>query len=249
MLSLLNVHYHINKNIFFDESVSDDSFMIYNSRKIEDIFWNFAVLSEITTFKKVADDIYAKFEELKRKPCIYINSLEAETLKELIERKFMVKYTESWLRYGGEGLQNIHPVREIKTEEDFNEFKKLFSDIYGNILPQRSIYTPAYISCLQKTFEADHFYHFLCYENNQAVAGASLGFYNGYCMVYNLVTHPDFIDKGYTQSVLHACTQKCKEICGKEIYALVDADSATEKRMVKHGFKKVFTGYGLIKQL
>ena len=216
MLSLLNVHYHINKNIFFDESVSDDSFMIYNSRKIEDIFWNFAVLSEITTFKKVADDIYAKFEELKRKPCIYINSLEAETLKELIERKFMVKYTESWLRYGGEGLQNIHPVREIKTEEDFNEFKKLFSDIYGNILPQRSIYTPAYISCLQKTFESDHFYHFLCYENNRAVAGASLGFYNGYCMVYNLVTHPDFIDKDIPNPLFTPVRKNVKRFAEKK---------------------------------
>lgn len=247
MLSLLNVHYHINKDIFFDESVSDDSFMIYNSSKIEDIFWNFAVLSDITSFKKVANDIYTKFDELNRKPCIYINALEADTLRELLEQRFMVKYTESWLRYSGEGLQNVHPVKEIQSEADFKEFEKLFSKVYDTKLPQRSIYTSAYIPFMIKTLSSDHFYHFLCYENGQAVAGASLGFYNGYCMVYNLVTHPDYMDKGYTQSVIHACTQKCKEICGKEIYALVDADSVTEKRLLKHGFKKIFTGYGLIK--
>lgn len=90
MLSLLNVHYHINKDIFFDESVSDDSFMIYNSSKIEDIYWNFAVLSDITSFKKVANDIYTKFDELNRKPCIYINALEADTLRELLDRKSVV---------------------------------------------------------------------------------------------------------------------------------------------------------------
>lgn len=245
MLNLLNVHYHIQKGIFFEDNIVTDTFTIYNSKKIDDIFWNYAILSELSSFKKTAGDIFQKFREIKRKPCVYINAIQSNDLRELQEEKFIVKYTESWLRYNGSPLQYRHPVRKISTEKEYKDFTSLFSQVNSKRYPDCGIYTPAYLPLMNETYNSPNFSHFIAYEENCPVAAAAMGHYNGYCIIYNLATLPEYQGKGYTQSVIRACIDRCKELGGKEIFALVNSDSSIERWLMKHEFKKIYTGYGL----
>lgn len=245
MLDLLDVHYHIQKNIFFDDNIVTETFTIYNSKMINDVFWNYAVLSDLSPFRKTYRDILHKFEQINRKPCVYINSNQSNDLRDLLEQKFLVKYTESWMRYNGSKLENFHPIQEVASEKEFKDFVSLFTQVNNLRFPDCGIYTPSYMPFISKTYNIPNFHHFIAYDNHRPVAVAAMGHYNGYCIIYNLSTLPEYRGKGYTQSVIRACIDKCAEIKGKEVYVLVNADSPIEKWLFKHDFKKVYTGYGL----
>lgn len=245
MLNLLDVHYHIQKDKIFDDNVSTDAFTVYHSKKINDIFWNYAILSELSSFKKNSKDIFRIFDKLQRKPCVYINSIQSNDLRDLQEEKFIVKYTESWLRYNGSPLKYFHPVKQIYTEQEFKDFTSVFTQVNNLKFPDCGIYTPAYMPFINQSFHSPNFSHFLAYDNNRPVAAAAMGHYNGYCIIYNLATLPEFQGKGFTQSVILACIDKCREIKGNEVFALVNADCGIEKWLMKHEFKKIYTGYGL----
>lgn len=245
MLNLLNLHYHIHENLFFDNCIIRDTFTVYSSKAIDDIFWNYANISELSSFRKSHKDILADFEALHRKPCIYINSSQSNDLRDLLEAKFIVKYTEEWLRYDGSKLESPQKTRQVSTKDEFNDFTTLFNLSNNLKFPHSDIYTSNYIALMNKTFSSSNFHHFIAYDNNIPVAVASLGYYNGYCIIYNQATHPDYRGKGYTQSLIKACIDKCQEMNGKEVYVLVNADSTIEKWYLKHDFKKIYNGYGL----
>lgn len=244
MLNLLNVHYHIQRESFFSEAISEDAFTIYHSRKIDNIYWNYVVLSEVASFKKNSAEIYQRFEELNRKPCVYINAIDTDKLRDLLDEKFVVKYTESWLRFSGKEVAETQLVKEVKTKKEHKDFLDLFGEVQEIRKTCWNIHTTYLVD---QMLNLKNYYHFICYDNSRAVGVVSLGCYNGFCIIYNLAVHPDYIGKGYFTSLIAACVRKCREIKGHEIYALVETGSRREKWLLQNSFVKVSTGYGLCK--
>lgn len=239
MITLLELHYNIQKDLFFAEKIVLDSYTIYHSKNLDHIYCNYAVISELTSAGKIFQNISAAFAQLERKPCIYINANQINDLRELQDQKAQVRYIESWLRYDGDELECFHPAK-IVSPADYDNYLQLFSSIDNNseykIMPQ-------YIEAVKASLSSPRYHHFIAYDGKKPVSIASIGSYNGYSMIYNLFTHPNYRGKGYTQSVIGSCINKFKEINGKEIYILLPSNSHMEKWYVKNGFKKIYTGY------
>lgn len=241
MITLLELHYHIQKDLYSAEKIVSDSYTIYHSRNLDNIYCNYAVLSELTSAGKMFKSISEDFSKLGRKPCIYINANQVNDLRELQDQKAQVRYIENWLRYEGEKLEEHHPV-EALSPNNYGDYLKLFEDPNNNIEYKM---LPEYISAVKTSFSSPHHYHFIAYDGKTPVSIASVGSYNGYSMIYNLFTRPDYRSKGYTQSMICSCIDKFREIKGKEIYILLPSNSHMEKWYVKNGFKKIYTGYGM----
>lgn len=244
MINLPELHYQIQKGMFFSDKFSSDSYDIYYSNAIDDIYWNYAVVSDVASLNTHFNDICEIFTKIGRKVCFYLNFNQSSDLRDLQEHQIKVNYSENWLRYDGRKLENPCKAKLVETSNEREDFMKVFLAVnslkYGG--PQAS---DSSIHALRESFDNSKYSHHITYEHGKPVSIATLGTYNGYCMIYNLATLPEFRGKGYTLSVVHHCVEKFKEIGGKELYIQTPHNSDIEKWYLGQGFKKVFAGLGL----
>ncbi len=241
MITLLELHYNIQKGLFFSDKIVTETYTIYHCTDQKSAYCNYAIISDLTSAKKSLGAISEDFAKLERQPCIYINATQINDLNELQEQKIQVRYTESWLRYDGVEIEEVHPVK-IVDADNIEDYMEVYSKPENNFAFK---VTPEYLKGVRKCLASPNFYSFIAYDGRRPVSTVSLGVYNGYCMIYGLVTNKEDRGRGYTQSVLSACIKKFKEINGKEIYVLQPSNSYLEKWYVQHGFKKILTGYGM----
>ena len=239
MINLVDLYYNINKDIFFTDKISSDAFTIYTNNQISDIMWNYAAISNLSSLRKNYDEICHIFQSLNRQPSFYLREDQRNDICELVSRQILIKYPESWLRFDGGDVEALHQVTFVQSAQEKEDlirlFKSLNTDYYKNM--------PDFINLFEKTFSASNFYHFIAYHKQQAVSCAILGMYNGYALITHLQTLPEFQNKGYTSSVLHACVQQFLLLGGKELYIQVLNSDSQEKWCMKKGFKKMFNGY------
>lgn len=246
MRDILEIHYQIQKDIFFSDKIVNDNYNLYYSNDINDLYRNYAILSSVAPVKKIFDQVAFDFSKLGRKICVCLQSNQTEELKELLERKMRVNHTESWLRYDGVDLETFHPICSLSGQKGCDDFVKFLK----NACEKKGFegmenITPTYLSSVIKSFDSEKYFHFVAYENDIPVSVATLGSYKGYSMIYNLVTLPEYRGRGYTQSIVKACIDKHVELGGKEIYIQITKDSQIEQWYANNGFKKLFVVYGL----
>lgn len=239
MINLVDLYYQINKDIFFTDKISEEAFTIYTNKLLPDIVWNYAAISNLSALKKNYAEICDIFAKLNRRPSFYLREDQQNDMCDLINQKILIKYPESWLRYENDNIsqtQNTHQVKTKREQQVFLElFKKMNAQFYSDM--------ETFADLFQKTFSAQNFYHFMAYHQEQAVAIAVLGVYNGYAIISHLQTLPEYQGQGYTASILKSCINKFSELGGKELYIQLLNTAAQEKWCIKKGFQKMFNGY------
>lgn len=245
MLSLLELYYQTQKDVIFTDKISSDKYTIYCSNRINDIYRNFAVVSNIVSAKNVLDDIEKDFKAINRKPCIYINSSESSELKDLQERKWKVVYMDSWLRYEGKEIPSHHPVKQVETDVEKQDYLKIFQEYYrGNVHDLNESIDNVFEDVLKK----DSFRHYISYDGKRPVAIASLGHYNGHYMIFNLACDPEYYDKGFRSSIISTCIEQMKAVNGNSLNLKISSSSNYERWFSQNGFRKTISAYGLVPQ-
>lgn len=247
MLNLLDLYYQLQHGMYFTNKITTDSYSLYYSNILNDTLWNYAVVSDISPLSKIYDDIVHDFKRVNKKPCFYISSTQTEDFKFLQDKKYRVDFARSWLRYDGKGLESKFNVRQALTEQDKEDFIKVYTEVIQENSTDKS-YTnlsPAHLDVLKKSFFSPQYHHFIAYYDQLPVSIITLGIKDGYGMLCNLATSTSYRGKGYAQSVLKSAIDWWKENNGKELAVRVVHNSNAEKLLYKHNFKKVFVSYSL----
>lgn len=243
MLSLLELYYKTQKDVIFTDKLVSDKYTIYCSSKINDIYRNFAVISNVISAKNVLEDLAKDFKTIGRKPCIYINSSESAELRDLQERKWKVVYMDSWMRYEGKEIIPTKVIKEVKTETEKRDYLYIFENYYkGNINDVKESIADVFDEVLKK----DSFKHFIAYDGKTPVAIASIGNYNGHYLIFNLACNPEHYGKGYRSSIISACIEQMKAVNGLSLNLKISANSNYEPWFAQNGFRRTIKGFGLI---
>lgn len=90
---------------------------------------------------------------------------------------------------GGE-IEEVHPVK-IVDADNIEDYMEVYSKPENNFAFK---VTPEYLKGVRKCLASPNFYSFIAYDGHRPVSTVSLGVYNGYCMIYGLVTNKE--DRG-----------------------------------------------------
>ena len=239
MLTRFELHYNIQKGNFFTNKIVFDTHTIYYSENMSAYYFNYAVVSDLRSVSSLMEEIRADFAKINRKPCIYINANQLSELRDLQKHNMQVRFSESCLRFDGEEIKTLHQIVPVD-EKNIHDFIEVYKK-------QENIHTfrleADYQNGLFKALKNPDFYNIVAYDGKRPVAIASMGQYNGFYMIYSLATDKEYFGKGYSQTVLGACTNKFKELNGKALYVMQQANTGLEKLYIQNGFKKIFTGH------
>lgn len=242
MLTLLELHYQTQNGLTFTNKLENEKFTIYHSSVINDIYRNFAVVSNIMSALSMLDDLRQEFHKINRKPCIYLNASESHELRDLQDNKWKIMFMDTWMRYQGDEAKMPHQAYNVQTPKQVKDFIYIFEKFYrGNIANLEQEIPEVFDKSLQK----ENFRHYISYDGDVPTAIASFCEYNGHCLIYNFAADTEYYDKGYRESVLGACLKRMQEINAKSLNVKISNSSNFERWFTQHGFRKTISAYGL----
>ena len=243
MINLVDLYYQINKDIFFTDKINKEAFSVYYNRRLPEVMWNYAAISNLSSVQKNFDEICKIFAGLNKQTGFYLREDQKNDICKLIEHQILIKYPESWLRYDGKEVTSSHIAQKVKTPKQQQEFIKLFATLnkkyYQNI--------DAFTNVFQKTFSSDNFEHFLIYHEHRPVGFAVLSMYKNYALISHFQTIDEYAKAEWNNALLQACLQSYQQKNGQELYLQIVDNPALEKWSLKQGFQKMFNGYLLSK--
>lgn len=242
MMYLFELHYQIQKGIYFSGKVSTDAYNVYHSSKSDDMYWNYAIMSDLVPVKEIIEEIKSQFKKFDRPMCIYINSCQQKDLLYLQENKFRVNYTESWFRYDCDHLEGKVSAKQVETESDRENFIKIIKDYYGNPGFYGLNLTEDIIESLRESFNNEKYVNYIAYDGNIPAAVATIGNFNKYCMIFNIATRSEYENGIYQGAVMKSCIDHYKNIGGISLSMKTATNSKLEKWYEDNGFKKVYSG-------
>lgn len=242
MMNLFELHYQIQKGIYFSSKVATHAYNVYYSDKSTNMYWNYALLSDLVSPREVMDNIKKEFEKFERPVCVYINSNQQKDLFYLQEQKFKVNYTESWLRYDENIFEAPFSAKRVTSPEDRDNFIKIFSEIYGSPNAYGLILTPEIIQSLTASFDNEKYAHFISYNGKIPTAVGTLGCYNKYCMIFNLAARTEYADTLHRNAIIKSCVDYYHELDGLSLSLKMATNSTLEKWYIDNGFKKIYSG-------
>lgn len=239
MINLVDLYYQINKDIFFTDKISNEAFSIYYNKHLQEVMWNYAAISNLSTLQKNFEEICRIFTGLEKKIGFYLREDQKNDICKLIEHQIMIKYPESWLRFEAKGTDILTQAQKISTKQEQQGFVKLFSILNKKYYHNMSAFLPIF----EKTFSAQNFQHFLIYHEHRAVGLAILSMYKDYALISHLQTLPEFSSGEYYKNLFYACLKSFHEQKGKELYLQIIDNPTLEKWALKQGFNKMFNSY------
>ena len=69
MITLLELHYNIQKGLFFSDKIVTETYTIYHYTDQKSAYCNYAIISDLTSAKKSLGAISEDFAKLERQPC------------------------------------------------------------------------------------------------------------------------------------------------------------------------------------
>lgn len=248
MLNLFELSYQTQKDIFFSDKISTDYYTIYYSKKYSNMFWNYAILSDLVSINRSITSLKEQFQKLDRAFCIYINANQVLDLRDLQLQKLKINFSESWLRYEQEysALSDI-PVRLVKTPEEWKKFINVFCEAFGGPNFYWSSFFGDCVEALETHHDNPKLMHFVAYDKNgQAAAIATLARYNNHFMLFHPATAPSYKNRlEFLDAVMNHCLQKYKALNGETLGVKIVNNAVAEEWYGKYGFKKIHTGYRL----
>lgn len=243
MIHLFELQYHVQKGIYFTDKITTPCYDIYYSKNIPENYWNYAVISDLCSLKNVLKEVEQQFSSIGRPPNIYIYETRPQDLSELQKQRYRVDFTDSWLRYDNNTVKKSSvTAKRVLEKTDQENFVKLFSEFYCPPNPYFHKFYPEILLNLRASFENDNFAHFISYDGKIPVAAGTIGQYHNYCLLFNLSTHPDYINSDHRVAILNSCIEHYKQIGGLSLNLNLFTDYKLEKWYINNGFHKICSG-------
>lgn len=242
MINLCELRYRLQKGIYFSGKVDTFNYNIYYNNKLSDMYWNFALVSNIISIQNNIPDIVAEFKKLNRTPCIYINSLFTKELNEIQENKFRVNYTETWMRHEIEMPLSKYRGKKVEKEKECNGFIELFRNEYSVKNAYLQKIREEHIQELENCLKSSNTVHFISYENDTPVACASLGWFEDYYMIFNQSLNKEYDDSYHKEAIINSCIEYCKNHNGKSLIVKIATNRSLEKWYGSLGFRMIASG-------
>lgn len=242
MMYLCELRYRLQKGIYFTDKIETNNYSIYYNDKVADMYWNFALISDLVPAKHNIPAIIAEFKKLNRTPCIYINSLHTKELNEIQENKFRVNYTETWMRYEVELPMSKYRAKKVETEQEYRDFKELFEREYSVKNAYLEKVGEEHMRQLEVCLNSPNIVHFISYEKGVPAACASLGCFDGYYMIFNQSLNKEYDDTYHKNAVINSCIEYYKACGGKSLIVKIATNRALEKWYAAQGFKPISSG-------
>lgn len=251
MNKLMKWHFDVQKGMYFDYDISQESWCVFFSNIIEDGFWNYAVLPDNCNLSGILPAIEKMFVSVERTPSIYIINgerfpdvikyLEQNGYNKMSEESFMVFDAQLPMR-----LQKDMLIKQVMDEKTIHDFEEVFLNAYGGEKTPEQPYgelDKTYLDALIRSFSnREKFIHFVCYVGNTPVSVATLCFENGKGGIYNVGTLPNYRGKGYGTVATIECINEWKKRCGEVLFLQTETGSSVEQWYKKLGFKLEFIG-------
>lgn len=250
MEELMEAHFVVTKDQFFDHKQVINGYDVYLSDLITDSFWNFVLFSKGRISKKTLRIFDDFFQSVGRQTSIYLRGDDTYNKEFLKRNGFLLISEETFMTYEAQ----IEPraqgssanVVRVESAESISDFFEVFASAYGGEKSEEQPYgelDETYILSIKRSFAyKSKFFHFVCYDSGKPISIATLCFENGYGGIYSVGTNPAYRGKGFGTVATSACISKWQELGGKTLFLQTETGSDVEKWYFKLGFKKVFVG-------
>lgn len=243
MLYLFELHYQIQKDIYFTGKVANQNYNIYYNQIIPEMYWNYGTISNLLSVKNTLPDFVTEFKNIGRVPCIFVNSQNTKLFSEAIEQKFRVNFSESWLRYDNQLPTSDLRAKVVETEEDKDAFTKLFAQNFSEKNAYLEKITSDYLNLVRLSLSASHTKSFIVYEDELPVAAATIGSNNDYYMIFNLTTSHKNVNDKHREAIINSCIEYFSENSGRSLLVKISNDRLLEKLFCNLGFTQIAFGH------
>lgn len=258
MNKLIDWHFCVQKGMYFDELKITKDCSYFLSKTIKDSYWNYALFNDnVELDKLLIKNIESVFYAEDRVPCFYIVDEDTKLVEKLSAHGYDLLFEESFMVFQHKGVWDKNRddlyVKRVNGDKEIIDFMNVFVSSYGGEKTPEQPYgelDKTYYDALLNSFSnAEKFYHYICYMGSQAVSIATLCFDNMKGGIYNVGTVPCFRGKGFGSAVTNACIHQWKQMNGDVLFLQTELGSSVEKWYYKMGFKQMFIGRGLGKEV
>ena len=253
--NLLDKHFNVQKGMYFYEIKKEKNFLMFLSDKIEDCFWNYAIIKNpLVNLKQTIEEIENSFKSLQKDSCLYlVEKIDSKILDLIDLLGYSEENSETWLTFDNPQIVDVtHCVKKVCDKTTREDFLSVFIDSYCGEFTLDSPYgalPETYIQSLKRTLRnCKKFIHFVVYdENNVPVSIASLCVYRDYAGIYNVGTRPVYRKRGFGTDATMACINYAAKEHLKFILLQTEENSNVEKFYRKIGFRPEFVGKMYVK--
>ena len=251
------INIHLNSKLFFSKQFIKQDYNICYSDLIDDFYYNFAYLKNNNidfnnTFKTIKDELL----KLNRQSVLYITSnlLDSRLEKYLIEKKYELLYTDSWLI-----LEDINKFSSFKSPLGFTTCRldKAMADTFAKTVmlgfsgenpddPYDNLSDGYEKSIAKSVLESNDDYkiiHYVGQKDGNIISTASAVCKNNSANLYNITTNKKYQNLGVCRQMMSDIIYDLKNNGINRLCVQTEKDFYPEQIYQKFGFKEAFLGF------
>ena len=242
----LDMQYELLKDMYFDNKVENEIYILGTSNIIDDYFWNIAYLK--TEFnKEMLDNLETIFKNINRNPSIYISQSDIcyESNKNLLkDNKYILNDIDAYMELKNPNKSNISlNIKVVENEKEYNDYMKVLASAYNDTKenPEENVYADAITDCYYKaiknTIGDNIHYHIVAYDNDIPVSVATLSYKDKVGGINNVGTAQGYWNKGYGKQIITYTINKFEELGGGILTLSTEHKSKNQTFYERLGFE------------
>ncbi len=242
----LDMQYELLKDMYFDNKVENENYILGTSNIIDDYFWNIAYLK--TEFnKEMLDNLETIFKNINRNPSIYISQSDIcyESNKNLLkDNKYILNDIDAYMELKNPNKSNISlNIKVVENEKEYNDYMKVLASAYNDTKenPEENVYADAITDCYYKaiknTIGDNIHYHIVAYDNDIPVSVATLSYKDKVGGINNVGTAQGYWNKGYGKQIITYTINKFEELGGGILTLSTEHKSKNQTFYERLGFE------------
>ncbi len=253
--NFLQNYQHLQYGIMYNKLIDLGFTSIAWCRKYDSPFFNHAQVDRVIAEQEL-QEIEWNLQELNRKPAVYFeNRSNLSVLTQFLsEHGYEKTWEDSWMFHSGRDItiDNTH-VREVETEEQLEEFLKVFNACYLKDDPQNPYgelgdYLGVARDVWLKNSASGKIQYFTVFKENKPVAVSTLTNFAGIGYISNVGSLKEVRGQGFGKIASLHCVAKSVQNGNRE-HALATEEGSYPNEFYKRiGFRTRFTALGCVKR-